>query len=60
MYLPQWLILCVMVHVMYNIAFTVTDMAPEVKTFLKAYYLKYHVMAKLLNQVISKGPQVSK
>jgi len=39
--------------------FTATDVASKILKFLKANYMKYHVMAKLLNQVISKGFQVS-
>jgi len=42
-----------MMHIIYNIAFTVTDVASEILTFLKANCLKYKVTAKLLNQVIS-------
>jgi len=34
-YSPQWLILCVMVHVLYNIAFTATDVASSLKIFQK-------------------------
>jgi len=48
-----------MMHVMYNTMFTATDVASKILKFLKANYMKYHVMAKLLNQVISKGFQVS-
>jgi len=40
---------------MYNISFIATDMASVILTFLKANYLKYQAMAKLLNQGISKG-----
>jgi len=58
-YPPQWLILCVMMHVMYNIVFTATDLPSKVFTFLNANYLKYQVMAKLPNQVISKGLHAS-
>jgi len=45
---------------MYNIAFAATDVTCEILTFLKVNFLKYQVMAKLLNQVISKGFQVIK
>jgi len=48
-----------MMHVMYNIAFTATDVASKILTFLKANYVKYQAMEKLLNQVISKSFQVS-
>jgi len=49
-----------MMHVMYNTAFTATNVASKILTFLKAKYLKYQVVAKLLiNQVISEGFQVS-
>jgi len=58
-YSLQWLILCVMTHVMYNIAFVATDVASKTLTFLKTSYLMHHVMANLLNQVISEGFQVS-
>jgi len=47
-------------HVLYNNAFTATDMASKILTSLKANYFKYQVMGKLFNQVISKGFQVSK
>ena len=57
-YSPQWLILCVIMHVVYNIAFTVTAVASKILTFLKTNYLKYQVMAKLLNQAISKDFQL--
>ena len=50
-----WLIVCVVIHVMYNITFTATDVASKILIFLKGNYLKYQVMAKLINQVISKG-----
>jgi len=40
-----------MMHVIYNIAFAVTDVASKILPFLKANYLKYQAMAKLLNQV---------
>jgi len=46
-------------HVMYHVAFTATNMDFKILTFLKANYLKYQVMVKLLTQVISKGFQVS-
>jgi len=36
---PQWFILCLMVHVMYNIAFTATDVASKILTFLNAKYI---------------------
>jgi len=45
-------------HVVYNIAFTVTAVASKILTFLKTNYLKYQVMAKLLNQAISKDFQL--
>jgi len=37
--LPQLLVLCVMMHVMYNNAFTATDMSSKILTILKANYL---------------------
>jgi len=40
-----------MMHAMYNFAFTATDVASKILLFLKANYLKYQVMAELLNQV---------
>jgi len=43
----------------YNIVFTATDVASKILSFLKANYLKYQVMAKLHNQVISEYFQVS-
>jgi len=46
-------------HVMYSIVFTAADVASKILTFPKANYLKYQVMAKLLNQVIGKCFQVS-
>jgi len=49
---------CVMMHVMYNIAFTATDVASKILAFLKANYLKHQVTAKLHNQAISKDVQV--
>jgi len=58
-YSPQWRILCVMMHVTYNIAFTATDVTFNILTSLKAIYLKYQATGKLLNQVISIGFQVS-
>jgi len=36
----QWLILCVMTHVLYNIAFTATDVASEVLNFAKIKLLE--------------------
>jgi len=42
-------------HVQYNLAFTATDVASKIFPFLKAIYLKYQVMAKLLNQVVNKS-----
>jgi len=45
-------------HAMYNIAFTATDVSSKVRTFLNALYWKYQVVAKLLNQVISKDFQL--
>jgi len=45
--------LYVMMHVMYNIAFTATDVAYKIWNFLKANYLKWQVKEKFLNQVIS-------
>jgi len=38
-----------MMHVMFNIAFTATDVASEILTFSKMNYWKYQVMANLLN-----------
>jgi len=58
-YSLQRLILCVTMHVMYSIVFTAADVASKILTFPKANYLKYQVMAKLLNQVIGKCFQVS-
>jgi len=55
--MAQWLIFCVVMHVIYNFVFTAT--ASKILTFLKAKYLKYQVMVKLLDQVISKGFQES-
>jgi len=49
----------VMMYVMYDIALTATDAVFKILTFLKATYLKCKVMAKLLNQMIIKGFQVS-
>ena len=40
-YSPQWVILCVMMHVMYNIAFTAADVAYKTLNFLKANCFKY-------------------
>jgi len=40
-YSPQWIILRVMMHVMYNIAFTAISMASKMSTFLKANCLNY-------------------
>ena len=54
-YSNERLILCVMMHVMYNVAFTATDVASKVLVFLKANYLKYQITAKLLHQAMSKG-----
>jgi len=48
-----------MMHVMYSTAFTATDMASKILNFLKEIYWKYEVMAKLLNQAISKGYEPS-
>jgi len=48
-----------MMHVMYNTAFTATDVASKTLNFLKTNYLKYQVLAKPLHQVMSKGFQVS-
>jgi len=48
----------VMMHFVYNITFTATDVASKISTFLKANYSKYQVMAKLLGQLISQGFQV--
>jgi len=42
-----------MLAIMYNIAFIVTDVASKIFTFLKANNLKYQVTAKLLNQLIN-------
>jgi len=47
--------MCVMMHVMYNFAFTAEDMVSRILAFPKTNYSKYQVMAKLLNRVISKG-----
>ena len=58
-YSPQWLTLCVMMHVMRNISFAATDVAFVILFFLNANYLNYQVMENVLNQVISKGFQVS-
>jgi len=41
-----------MMHVMYNIAFTVADVASKTLTLPEANYLKCQVTAKLLKQVI--------
>jgi len=46
-------------RVMCNIAFTATDVSSKILIFLKTNYLKYQVMEKLFNQVISKSFQVS-
>jgi len=43
-----------MMHVMHNTALTAIDLASKILTFLKANHLKYQVMEKLSNQVISK------
>jgi len=51
----QWRILRVMMHAMHNVIFVITDVAFKILTFLKANYLKYQVIAKLLNNVTSKG-----
>jgi len=40
---------------MYNIALTATDVDSKILTFLKTSYMKYQVMAKILNQVVSRG-----
>jgi len=40
-YSPEWFVSCAMMHVLYNIAFTATDLAAKVLTFLKANYLKF-------------------
>jgi len=48
-----------MMHVLYNIVFTTTDVVAKIITFLKTNYLKYQVMQSLLYQVISKAFQVS-
>jgi len=48
-----------MMHVMYNIAFTATEVASKILIFLKGNYLNYQVIANLLNQVISKDVKVS-
>jgi len=45
--------------VLHNFMHTATDVASKILTFLKANYLKYQVMTKLLNQVTSKGFQES-
>jgi len=42
-YSHQWVILCVMMHVMLNIVFIATDMASKISTFIKANFLKYQV-----------------
>jgi len=47
-YSPKWLILCVTMHVVNNIAFTARDVDFKIFTFLKD------------NQVISKSFQVLK
>jgi len=38
-YSPQWLILCVMMHDMYNIVFAATGVVSKTLTFLKRNYL---------------------
>jgi len=43
-----------MMHVMYNGAFTATDVASKISTFLRAIYLKYQVTAKLLHQILKE------
>jgi len=40
---------------MYNIAFTATDVHCKILTFLKASCMKYQVMVKIPNEVISRG-----
>ena len=47
-YPRKCLVVCVMMHVMYNIAFTATDAASQFLSFLNAKYLKYEVIVKLL------------
>jgi len=37
-YSPQWLVLCVVKHVVYNIAFKTTDVASKILTSLNANY----------------------
>jgi len=58
-YSPQWFILSVLMHVMYNIMVTAIDVASKFLTFLKANYLKYQVMKELINLVINTSFQVS-
>jgi len=40
-----WIVLCVMMHVKYNIAFTAKDIFSKILTFLKTNYLKCQVTA---------------
>jgi len=46
-----------MIHVMCNTVFTATDVDFKIVTFLNEIYLKYQVIIKLLNQLISKSYQ---
>jgi len=52
-YSPQWLILCVMVHVLYNIAFTATDVASKLLNFSKRKLLEISSNGKIKLQVKS-------
>jgi len=45
---------------MYHIAFKATDVASKILTFLNINYLKYQVMVKLFNQLISKSSIIIK
>ena len=58
-YSPKCLVVCVMMHVMYSIAFTATDVASQFLSFLNANYVKYQVIVNYLNQIIRKSLQIS-
>jgi len=49
-YSSQWLNLCAMMHVMYNVAFTATDVPYKI-LIVKVNYLKCQVVAKLLTVI---------
>jgi len=57
--MPSRVPMSVIMHVIENIAFTATDVASKIFAFLKANYLKYQAMKRLLNHVVSKAFRIS-